>query len=113
MAQSNDLVAASATQMVLVILHRGERYGCAIVQEIRDVSEQRIEWKDGMVYPLLRRLESQGLVESSWRIADSGRRRRYCRLNQVGIEALARHREQWQMTNRVLTTLWEPTLCAS
>ena len=113
MAQSKDLVAASATPMVLAILSRGESYGYAIVQEIREVSDQRIEWKDGMLYPLLRRLEKQGLVESTWRIADSGKRRRYYRLNDDGQAALARQREQWQLTNRVLTALWEPTACVS
>ena len=62
MAQSKDLVAASATPMVLAILSRGESYGYAIVQEIREVSEHQIEWKDGMLYPLLRRLEKQAVL---------------------------------------------------
>jgi len=99
--------------MVLAILSRGESYGYAIVQEIREVSDHRIVWKDGMLYPLLRRLEKQGLVESSWRIAESGKRRRYYRLKEDGLEALARQREQWQLTNRVLTSLWEPMACMS
>ncbi len=56
MSQSKDLVAASATSMILSIVSRGETYGYAIIGQIRDVSGGEIEWTDGMLYPVLRRL---------------------------------------------------------
>jgi DNA-binding PadR family transcriptional regulator len=111
MSQSKELVAASATPMILAILSRGETYGYAIIREIRDVSESQIEWTDGMLYPVLRRLEQQGLVESQWRVAESGKKRRYYRIKKPGRAALGEQRSQWQLTNRVLNRLWKEAPC--
>src|SRR6476620_5535627 len=101
MSQSKELVAASATPMILAILSRGETYGYAIIREIRDLSGSRIHWTDGMLYPVLRRLEEQGLLESEWRVAESGKKRRYYRIKTSGRVALGEQRTQWQLTNRV------------
>src|SRR5215813_3765009 len=88
MSQSKELVAASATPMILAILSRGESYGYAIIREIREVSDSQLEWTDGMLYPVLRRLEKQGLLESKWRVAETGRKRRYYRIKKSGRAAL-------------------------
>ena len=111
MSQSKDLVAASATSMILSIVSRGETYGYAIIGEIRDVSGGAIEWTDGMLYPVLRRLESQGLLISEWRVAESGKKRRYYRIKESGRQALSEQQTQWQLTNRVLNKLWKETPC--
>ncbi|MFN9508860.1 MAG: PadR family transcriptional regulator, partial [Planctomycetota bacterium] len=50
MSQSKELVAASATPMILAVLSRGESYGYAIIQEIKSLSDNQIEWTDGMLY---------------------------------------------------------------
>jgi len=52
-----DLVAAAATPMVLGILSEGESYGYAILQRVSELSDGELEWSDGMLYPLLHRLE--------------------------------------------------------
>ncbi len=57
-----DLVAASATPIVLSILRRGDSYGYAIIRMVREVSGERIAWTDGMLYPVLHRLEAAGFV---------------------------------------------------
>jgi PadR family transcriptional regulator PadR len=111
MSQSKELVAASATSMVLAIVSRGETYGYAIIKEIHKVSDAQIEWTDGMLYPVLRRLEKQGLLKSQWRVAESGKRRRYYAIKKTGRQALAAYRQQWQMTNRVLNSLWKRAEC--
>lgn len=113
MSQSKELVAASATPMILSVLSRGESYGYAIIQEIKTLSGNEIEWTDGMLYPVLRRLESQGLVESEWRMVESGKKRRYYRIKKVGVKALQEQREQWQLTNRVLSKLWKELPCST
>jgi PadR family transcriptional regulator, regulatory protein PadR len=51
-----DLVAASATPLVLAILAEGESYGYAILKRVRALSGGEFEWTDGMLYPLLHRL---------------------------------------------------------
>ena len=110
--QSKELVAASTTPMILSILSRGETYGYAIIREVREVSNSQIEWSDGMLYPVLRRLEAQGLVKSRWRVAEeTGKRRRYYQINSKGRKSLAEQQSQWQFTNRILNKLWKEEPC--
>ena len=113
MPLSKELVAASTTPMILSVLGRGESYGYAIIQEIKALSGDEIEWTDGMLYPVLRRLESQGLVESDWRVGESGKRRRYYRIKKPGLKALEEQRSQWQLTHRVLSKLWRDVPCST
>jgi hypothetical protein len=59
---NKDLIAASSTPIVLAILAEGDSYGYAILQRVRQVSGGRMEWTDGMLYPVLHRLERLGHV---------------------------------------------------
>jgi DNA-binding PadR family transcriptional regulator len=111
MSQSKELVAASAAPLILSILSRGESYGYAIIQELRSLSDEEIQWTDGMLYPVLRRLEKQGFVLSEWRMADSGKQRRYYSIKKDGTEQLKEHKRQWKLTNHVLTKLWGDLPC--
>jgi len=113
MPLSKELVAASATPMILSVLSRGESYGYAIIQEIKTLSDNEIEWTDGMLYPVLRRLESQGLLTSQWRVGESGKKRRYYRIRKDGLKALGEQRSQWQLAHRVLSALWRGTPCST
>ena len=85
-----DLVAASATPLVLAILREGESYGYAIIKRVEELSGGELQWTDGMLYPVLHRLERNALVEASWGESESGRRRKYYRLTDKGSEELAR-----------------------
>jgi PadR family transcriptional regulator PadR len=75
-----DLVAASSTPLVLAILSEGDSYGYAIIKRVKELSDGHLLWTDGMLYPVLHRLERQGLVASKWGESESGRRRKYYRL---------------------------------
>jgi DNA-binding PadR family transcriptional regulator len=101
-----DLVAASAAPMVLGILAAGESYGYAILQRVKELSGGEIEWTDGLLYPLLHRLEEQDQVEATWGTADSGRRRKYYRITPQGRESLADHRRQWRAVVDALGETW-------
>ena len=103
-----DLVAASATPIILAILRHGDSYGYAIIGTVRVVSGDRIQWSDGMLYPVLHRLESAGFVRSDWRTAESGRRRKYYRITRQGEAELARLKEQWDIVQSALQRLAGP-----
>ena len=103
---SKELVAASSRPMVLSILAGGESYGYEILQRVRLLSEGRIEWSDGMLYPVLRRLEKEGLVTGEWRTMESGRRRRYYRLSAKGRRQLEADREGWIAVHGALSLTW-------
>ncbi|MFP5299421.1 MAG: PadR family transcriptional regulator [Actinomycetota bacterium] len=97
-----DLVAASATPLVLAILSEGESYGYAILKRVRELSDGELEWTDGMLYPLLHRLSRLGYVTTEWRTPPEGRRRRYYSITNEGRAALAEHRRQWTTVTRAL-----------
>jgi DNA-binding PadR family transcriptional regulator len=103
---SKDLVAASATPLLLAILAKGPSYGYAIIQEVRALSGGELEWSEGMLYPVLHRLEDQGLIESYEERGDTGRKRRYYRLRPEGRRALAEERRQWQVVHAALAKAW-------
>ena len=66
MSINKDLVAASSTPLVLAILAEGDSYGYAILKRVRELSKGRMEWTDGMLYPVLHRLERLGFIEAHW-----------------------------------------------
>ena len=103
-----DLVAASAQPIVLAILGRGESYGYAILSEVRRASREELSWTDGMLYPVLRRMEERGLVRSRWGESDEGRRRRYYRITPAGRRSLEEDQRQWNLVNATLERLLRP-----
>jgi DNA-binding PadR family transcriptional regulator len=105
---TKELVAASAQPMVLSLLVGGESYGYAILREIERISGQRVQWTEGMLYPVLHRLEAEGLIRSRWKVADNGRRRKYYSICPRGKTALAELKQQWLTVHETLTQLWEP-----
>jgi len=104
---SKDLVAASSTPLILSILAKEETYGYDIIQRIRALSNEQILWAEGMLYPLLHRLEKEGLVAAEWRTTEAGRKRKYYRINNKGRAALRQEKLQWQVVHDTLTKLWE------
>jgi DNA-binding PadR family transcriptional regulator len=100
-----ELVAAAAEPLILAILANGESYGYAIIQEIKVRSENRMQWTDGMLYPVLHRLERKGQIKARWAEAESGRKRKYYSLKQDGKKALREHQEHWALVHSVLTGL--------
>ena len=101
-----DLVAASATPLVLAILKEGESYGYAIIKRVGELSGGELEWTDGMLYPLLHRLERSGFAQAFWRLSETGRRRKYYRLTRAGAEQLDRHRRQWEVVEKTMKGVW-------
>ncbi len=103
---SKDLVAASAAPLVLAILAAGDSYGYAIIKRVGELSGGQLQWTDGMLYPMLHRLERLGYVEASWATAESGRRRRYYRITRAGRAHLGTQRQQWQVVDATLRGIW-------
>ena len=101
-----DLVAASATPLVLAILAEGESYGYAIIKRVAELSGGHLNWTDGMLYPVLHRLERHGLVAARWRASESGRRRKYYRLTKDGRLQLDAERKRWQVVDETLHRIW-------
>jgi PadR family transcriptional regulator PadR len=100
-----ELVAASAEPLILSLLAQGESYGYALIQEIKQRSNESLVWTDGMLYPVLHRMERKGWIKSRWKESETGRKRKYYSIKTDGKKALKEQTAQWSMVNQVLNGL--------
>lgn len=91
--------------VVLAVLSQMDtaRYGYSLIQRL---AEQGLDIEEGTLYPLLRRLEKQGLLESEWEVGES-RPRKYYRISQVGRDVLTTLRTEWFETVEVMRSILE------
>lgn len=104
---SKALVAASTKPLVLAILRRGENYGYQIIQSVRELSGGKLEWSEPMLYPLLKRLERDGLIRSEWKLTENNRFRRYFRLTDRGRREQEQDRAEWSLVSDVFGKVLE------
>ncbi|HKI70301.1 MAG TPA: helix-turn-helix transcriptional regulator [Verrucomicrobiae bacterium] len=102
-----ELVAASAEPLILSLLAKGESYGYAIIQEVKARSGGQMQWTDGMLYPVLHRMEHKGWIKSRWGESETGRKRKYYSIKEEGKKAHKQHCEQWMTVHSVLSGLLE------
>jgi PadR family transcriptional regulator PadR len=100
-----ELVAASAEPLILSLLSKGESYGYAIIQEIKARSDNKLQWTDGMLYPVLHRMERKGWITARWAESETGRKRKYYSIKEDGRKALKKQNEQWSVVQAVLAGL--------
>lgn len=103
---SKSLVAASSKPLLLAILSWRESYGYEIIQKVGELSGGVLEWSDGMLYPVLYKMEKDGLVQSRWDIKEGARPRKYYSITPKGKEELHVEKAQWVNVNEVLHTVW-------
>jgi PadR family transcriptional regulator PadR len=101
--QTNNIQELRRGVIVLAVLAelQAEQYGYSILKLLAD---QGLEIDQGTLYPLLRRLESQGLLASDWKIEEA-RPRRYYRISPAGRLALDAMRQEWQKIVSVMNTI--------
>ena len=102
-----ELIAASTEPLILSLLTKGESYGYELIQEVKRLSGDKIQWTDGMLYPVLHRMEEEGWIKSRWAETENGRKRKYYSIQKVGRQALNEKREQWTLIASVLGGLWK------
>ena len=109
---SKELIGASSIPIILSILSKNESYGYEIIQNVKEISNGKIEYGDGTIYPVLHKLEKTELIESYWKIADSGRKRKYYKISTKGKKELQTEKANWTIINQILSKLWnaEPGL---
>ena len=101
-----ELVAATSKPLILSILTEGDSYGYEIIQRVRGLTENELNWTDSMLYPVLHRLEKKGWVSSYWQASPTGRKRKYYSISADGLAALEEKKRQWRVANSALTSLW-------
>jgi len=104
---SKNMLAASTRPIILVILMRGENYGYQIIQDVREISGGKLDWSEPMLYPVLKRMEKDGLIKAKWRMIENKRFRRYYRLTDLGRAELESEKAQWMTVHDVFCRLLE------
>lgn len=105
---SKALIAASTKPLVLAILRNGENYGYEIIQSVRRLAGGRLEWSEPMLYPLLKRMERDGLIQSQWKLNENKRLRRYFRLTEKGRREQEREAADWSLINDLFVKVLAP-----
>ncbi|HHP7240785.1 MAG TPA: PadR family transcriptional regulator [Cyclobacteriaceae bacterium] len=104
---SKNLTAASTKPIILGILKQGNSYGYLIIKKIKEISGGHLEYSDGMLYPVLHRMEKDGLIKSNWTLSQGQvRPRKYYSITDLGKEELIAEKEQWKQVTAVLNKLW-------
>jgi PadR family transcriptional regulator, regulatory protein PadR len=89
-----DLVRGSLDLIVLSVLSNGKKYGYLIQKEVREASRERVDLAAGTLYPLLHRLENDGLVRSTWDDS-TGRQRKWYEITARGMKTLKAQAQDW------------------
>ena len=103
---SKRLLGASLNPLMLSLLADGPMYGYQIIHRARILSDNQIQWTNSKLYPLLHRMEYEGLVEAFWQPSESGPDRKYYKLTANGYKALDQAKQEWKAVNAIFAKLW-------
>ncbi len=103
---NNDVIRGHLDLLLLAVVASGAGHGYAVIRALRERSDDAFDLPEGTIYPALHRLEQQGLVVSSWTVAE-GRRRRVYRLSGVGQRALVDGQRDWRAFARSVDAVLE------
>ncbi len=102
MKTDKELIGASTSILVLGILAKDPSYGYEVVKRVNQEAENLFEWQEGTIYPVLHKLEKEGLLRTQWQEANTGRKRKYYYITEQGREALQSRSAQWQSFNSLV-----------
>ena len=107
MKADKELIGASTALLVLKVLAREASYGYQIIRCINEEADGLFTWKEGTIYPLLHKLEKEGQVRTQWQEADTGRRRKYYYITEIGRKAVSKGEEQWDAFHTLIHKISE------
>ena len=106
MAGEKGLLGGSIQLMLLALLSEKDFYGYQIIKELEKRSESVFQLKEGTLYPVLHRMQNQGLLNSYDQDTENGKRRKYYRITEKGRKQLVSEKEEWRSftasVNRVI-----------
>lgn len=105
MAISPEMMKGTVVPIILKLLGEREMYGYEIIKVVHERTERALEWKEGTLYPWLHSLEQDGLITSTWRESEVGRRRKYYAITPRGLTALTRQVDEWQTLAKAVSAV--------
>lgn len=105
MPVSRELLKGSIALLILKLLSERDRYGYEIIQEAARRTENAFEFKEGTLYPALHQLEKRGYLRSEWRVAKTGKQRKYYGLTAAGRKAASQSQRDWALFTRTVNAV--------
>jgi DNA-binding PadR family transcriptional regulator len=102
---SKELMGASAIPIILSVLQNGDSYGYEMVQQVKDLTNGNITWKEASIYPVLKKLEESGYIKSYWKMNKNERPRKYYTILADGKKQLEQSMYEWNMIYSVFHKL--------
>ena len=100
------LVCGNTETLLLSLVNEvGRTYGYQLIKEIGRRSEGFFHLKEGTVYPALRKLENDGLLQGKWQKMPSGKERRYYRITEKGREVLRGKKASWKSFSNAMSLI--------
>jgi PadR family transcriptional regulator, regulatory protein PadR len=103
---TKELIGASAPPIILSVLKNGDSYGYEIVQRVKELTHNEIKWQEASIYPVLKKLENQGMIKSYWRVKEGERPRKYYTIQSEGEKLLEGNKRDWNLVHGVFGKLW-------
>jgi PadR family transcriptional regulator PadR len=105
----SDLLRGNTDSLLLSLINEsGQAYGYKLIKEIERRSQGYFKFREGTVYPALRKLENEGLIAGEWKKLPNGQERRYYAITDAGRELLARKLEMWRSFSSAMALILKP-----
>jgi PadR family transcriptional regulator, regulatory protein PadR len=102
--EKNAVWQGTLSLMVLrTLMTMGEQHGYGIARRIEQTSQGRLAINDGTLYPVLLKLEQEGLIASAWGVSDNNRKAKFYKLTRAGRKQIERDTRQWEATSAIMT----------
>jgi PadR family transcriptional regulator, regulatory protein PadR len=102
--EKNAVWQGTLSLMVLRTLQTmGEQHGYGIARRIEQTSEGKLSINDGTLYPVLLKLEQEGLIASAWGVSDNNRKAKFYKITRAGRKQIERDTRQWEATSAIMT----------
>jgi len=102
---SKELLGASAIPIILSVLQKQDSYGYEIVQTVKNITNQEINWKYASIYPVLRKLENSNMIKSYWKMQENERPRKYYTILSNGKKQLEKNIHEWELIYSIFEQL--------
>jgi PadR family transcriptional regulator PadR len=105
----SDLLRGNTDSLLLFLIdEHGQTYGYQLIKEIERRSRGYFHFREGTVYPALRKLENDGLILGEWKKLPNGQERRYYSITGGGKEFLAKKLAMWQSFASAMALILKP-----
>jgi PadR family transcriptional regulator PadR len=106
---NSDLLRGNTDSLLLYLINEhGQIYGYRMIKEIEQRSRGYFRFREGTVYPALRKLENEGLISGEWKKLPNGQERRYYVMTEKGKELLAQKLTMWQNFSSAMDLILKP-----